>query len=85
MYTTALIHLWKKAINLSFFLQIDSVNQAIKSATESFNDPKIQYIDIDPAFQDHRFCEPGHSYWDQLKCVIILQCSFATANCHQLW
>jgi hypothetical protein len=37
------------------------MNDIIKGAVESFNDPKIQYIDIDPAFQGHRFCEPGQS------------------------
>jgi hypothetical protein len=33
----------------------------------SFGDPKIQYLDINPVFQGHRFCEPGHSYSDQLN------------------
>lgn len=43
------------------------MNRAIREAAESFNDPKIQYIDINPAFNDHRFCEKGHSMWDQLN------------------
>ncbi|OCK74994.1 SGNH hydrolase [Lepidopterella palustris CBS 459.81] len=40
---------------------VDHVNRAIREAAESFKDPKIQYIDINPAFNDHRFCEEGHS------------------------
>lgn len=35
------------------------MNRAIREATESFNDDKIQYIDIDPALEGHRFCEKG--------------------------
>jgi hypothetical protein len=27
------------------------MNQGIRKAVEGYNDPKIQYIDIDPAFQ----------------------------------
>jgi hypothetical protein len=43
------------------------MNGAIRKAAESFNDPKIQYIDIDPAFQGHRFCEEGHTDSDQFN------------------
>lgn len=43
------------------------MNQAIQSATDSFQDDKIRFINIDPAFQDHRFCEPGMSSWDQFN------------------
>ena len=34
---------------------------------DSFGDPKIQYLDINPVFQGHRFCEPGHTFADQLN------------------
>ncbi|CBY00480.1 hypothetical protein LEMA_P016100.1 [Plenodomus lingam JN3] len=40
---------------------INMMNTAIREAVESYNDEKIQYIDINPAFHQHRFCEPGHS------------------------
>ena len=43
------------------------MNDAIRTATESFNDKKIQYVNIDPAFQGHRFCEPGSTSWDQFN------------------
>ncbi|KAH9864340.1 hypothetical protein J1614_010274 [Plenodomus biglobosus] len=39
---------------------INMMNTAIREAVEGYNDDKIQYIDINPAFQGHRFCEPGH-------------------------
>lgn len=35
------------------------MNRAIREAAESFNDHRIQYVDVDPGFQGHRFCEPG--------------------------
>ena len=46
------------------------MNGAIRQAAESFNDDKIQYIDINPALEGHRFCEKGHTRmqqynWDQ--------------------
>jgi ribosomal protein L21E len=41
------------------------MNSAIRRAVESFNDDKIQYIDINPAFEGHRFCEPGQTKLDQ--------------------
>lgn len=41
------------------------MNNAIKQAVESFGDDKIQYVDIDPAFEGHRFCEKGHSRMSQ--------------------
>jgi hypothetical protein len=41
------------------------MNHAIRQAVESFDDDRIQYVDIDPAFQGHRFCEKGHSKLDQ--------------------
>jgi hypothetical protein len=40
------------------------MNSAIRRAVESFNDDKIQYIDINPAFEGHRFCEPGQTKLD---------------------
>jgi hypothetical protein len=40
------------------------MNDAIRTATESFSDKKIQYTNIDVAFQGHRFCEPGSTSWD---------------------
>lgn len=40
------------------------MNDAIRFATDSFGDDKIQYVNIDAAFQDHRFCEPGSSKKD---------------------
>jgi len=43
------------------------VNLAIRSSVEQYNDPKIQYIDINPALEGHRFCEPGHSWWSQFN------------------
>lgn len=43
------------------------MNDAIRVATDSFKDDKIQYIDIDPAFQNHRFCEPGMDDKDQFN------------------
>ena len=43
------------------------MNLAIRSSVEQHNDPKIQYIDINPALHGHRFCEPGHSWWSQLN------------------
>ncbi|KAF2828722.1 SGNH hydrolase [Ophiobolus disseminans] len=43
------------------------MNQALRLAAEHYNDPKIQYIDIDTAFHQHRFCEPGDDYRDQLN------------------
>ncbi|KAF2028051.1 hypothetical protein EK21DRAFT_102129 [Setomelanomma holmii] len=36
-------------------------------AAEGFNDPKIQYVDVDPAFEGHRFCEQGDRYRDQIN------------------
>ncbi|KAF1834014.1 hypothetical protein BDW02DRAFT_647904 [Decorospora gaudefroyi] len=46
---------------------INGINGAIKRAVDRFGDPKIQYLDINPAFNDHRFCEPGHTFADQLN------------------
>jgi hypothetical protein len=43
------------------------MNTAIQKAVESFNDKKIQYVNTDPAFEGHRFCEPGHSWLSQLN------------------
>ena len=43
------------------------MNLAIRSSVEQYNDPKIQYIDINPALEGHRFCEPGHSWWAQFN------------------
>lgn len=43
------------------------MNTAIREATESFDDRKILFIDIDPAFDGHRFCGAGDSIWDQLN------------------
>ncbi|OAL45455.1 SGNH hydrolase [Pyrenochaeta sp. DS3sAY3a] len=54
-----------KSLRLEFNTLIDIINGDIKRAVESFNDPKIQWIDINPAFDGHRFCEPGHTDWDQ--------------------
>ncbi|ORY09828.1 SGNH hydrolase-type esterase domain-containing protein [Clohesyomyces aquaticus] len=48
---------------------IDQVNQGIKEAAEFFNDPKIQYVDINPALDNHRFCESGHDLQDQLNFI----------------
>jgi len=46
---------------------MDLMNGALRRAVEEFNDDKILYIDINPAFEGHRFCEPGHSWYDQLN------------------
>ncbi|KAL1607895.1 hypothetical protein SLS60_002833 [Paraconiothyrium brasiliense] len=48
---------------------IDQVNQGIREAAESFGDAKIQYVDINPAFDNHRFCEDGHGLQDQLNFI----------------
>ncbi|KAH7088317.1 SGNH hydrolase-type esterase domain-containing protein [Paraphoma chrysanthemicola] len=44
---------------------VGSMNTAIRRAVESFDDDKIQFIDIDPGFEGHRFCEPGHRKREQ--------------------
>lgn len=49
--------------------QIDQVNQGIREAAESFRDDKIKFVDINPAFNDHRFCENGHTLQDQLNFI----------------
>jgi hypothetical protein len=41
--------------------QIDYMNDAIRTSTQRFNDTKIQYVNIDPAYNNHRFCEPRYS------------------------
>ncbi|ORY01740.1 SGNH hydrolase-type esterase domain-containing protein [Clohesyomyces aquaticus] len=46
---------------------IDEMNRNIREATEVFQDSKIQYIDINPAFNNHRFCEPGSTKQDQFN------------------
>ena len=43
------------------------MNLAIRSAVEHYNDPKIRYIDINPALEGHRFCEKGHSFRSQIN------------------
>ncbi|KAI4952425.1 hypothetical protein J4E91_002895 [Alternaria rosae] len=57
----------KKEMRQEFNDLVDAVNLAIRSSVEQYNDPKIQYIDINPALEGHRFCEPGHSWWSQLN------------------
>ncbi|KAH8726885.1 SGNH hydrolase-type esterase domain-containing protein [Phaeosphaeriaceae sp. PMI808] len=54
-----------KGMRQDFNDLLDSMNRAIRQAVESFNDEKIQYVDINPAFEGHRFCEKGHSKLDQ--------------------
>ncbi|KAF1934566.1 SGNH hydrolase [Clathrospora elynae] len=55
------------AMRKEFNELVGLMNDAIRMATESFNDVNIDYIDIDPALQGHRFCEPGQSKYDQLN------------------
>jgi hypothetical protein len=55
----------KRHVNHVF--QVGYMNDAIRTATESFKDEKIQYVDFDPAFQGHRFCEPGSTDLDQFN------------------
>jgi hypothetical protein len=43
------------------------MNTAIRQAVDIYDDPKIRYIDMDPAFQGHRFCEPGHNRTSQFN------------------
>ncbi|KAI4709928.1 hypothetical protein J4E89_005158 [Alternaria sp. Ai002NY15] len=56
----------KKEMRQEFNDLVDAVNLAIRSAVEHYNDPKIRYIDINPALEGHRFCEKGHSLRVQL-------------------
>jgi hypothetical protein len=56
------------------------VNKAIESATKGFNDPKIRYIDINPAFGDHRFCETNHTLEEQFEYVQSLPYALLKAN-----
>jgi hypothetical protein len=41
------------------------MNTAIRTVIEGYQDDKIQYVHIDPAFQGHRFCETGHTKLQQ--------------------
>ncbi|KAF1949770.1 hypothetical protein CC80DRAFT_252726 [Byssothecium circinans] len=43
------------------------MNRNIREAVEVFQDSKIQYIDINTAFDKHRFCEPGSTKGDQFN------------------
>lgn len=43
------------------------MNRNIREAVEHFQDPKITYIDINPAFDGHRFCEPNSTHRDQFN------------------
>lgn len=47
--------------------KVNLVNGAIREAVEYFNDEKIVHIDINPAFNGHRFCEIGYTEKDQLN------------------
>jgi hypothetical protein len=38
-----------------------TMNAGIKKAVDGYKDPKIQYIDVDPLFHGHHFCEEGQS------------------------
>lgn len=43
------------------------MNRNIREAVERFQDNMITYIDINPAFHDHRFCEPNSTKGDQFN------------------
>ncbi|CAI6336866.1 unnamed protein product [Periconia digitata] len=54
-------------LRTDFNKMIDQMNRNIREAVEEYQDPKIKYIDINPAFDQRRFCEPGASWWSQLN------------------
>jgi hypothetical protein len=35
------------------------MNQKIEAAVQELNDPRFSFIDVDPFFEGHRFCEDG--------------------------
>ncbi|KAF2110764.1 SGNH hydrolase-type esterase domain-containing protein [Lophiotrema nucula] len=44
---------------------VEQTNSKIEEQVLSFNNPKIGFIDVGSAFDGNRFCETGHSPWDQ--------------------
>lgn len=43
---------------------VEQVNTIYRNVVASMNNPNIQFVDISPAFNGHRFCEPGHNNYD---------------------
>jgi hypothetical protein len=43
----------------------NTLNQGLKRAVENFGNDKIGYIDVTRGFDGGRFCEAGHSQWEQ--------------------
>lgn len=56
------------ALRQAFNDRVGAVNDLYSkiASSDQFKD-KVRYIDLDSAFQGHRFCEPGASHADQLN------------------
>jgi len=50
----------RKAINNL----VEQINTAYSNVVASMNNPDIQFLDISPGFDGHRFCEPGQDNYD---------------------
>jgi hypothetical protein len=44
---------------------IQAVNNILEKVANDVNDHRVKYIDISPAFNNHRFCEDHHNIADQ--------------------
>jgi hypothetical protein len=43
---------------------VEDLNNGLRTVAANWGD-KVGYIDTTPGFDDHRFCQVGHSQWDQ--------------------
>lgn len=41
---------------------VDRVNKILARVADDVDDPRVKYIDINAAFNGHRFCEDGSSW-----------------------
>ncbi|KAI1846794.1 hypothetical protein JX266_007015 [Neoarthrinium moseri] len=44
---------------------VERVNKILARVAKDVGDSRVKFLDISPAFKDHRFCEDRHSYKDQ--------------------
>lgn len=44
---------------------MDALRGKIKAVIAAIGDPRVKFIDINPFFEGHRFCEDGHTFLQQ--------------------
>ena len=56
-----------KELRSAFNDRVSKVNELYKNTIQQKFSKQVRFIDLDPGFQGHRFCEPGMNHNDQLN------------------